>query len=123
VARVLRPSPEEAKVIYEEWAKKFYWSSEEATALVMGTSPEALNRKFQQYLPVEVSSQFDKILDLTRNILTICDGSFGKISAALNIRSCPLTLNFLGQAVSCTGKRSYGNIYVRLLPNALVVAT
>jgi hypothetical protein len=64
MSRLLRPSQEEAQTLYENWARKSYWTSKEAAALAMGIVPEAVD--FQKSWPTAVADRFDQVLDLIR---------------------------------------------------------
>jgi hypothetical protein len=64
MSRLLQPSLEEEQTIYEKWAKKFFWTSDEAAALATGINPEVVS--LQMGLPSDVAERLDDVLDLIR---------------------------------------------------------
>src|ERR1700675_1018854 len=60
----LPPSEDELKWIYGFWSKKYYWTVEEAAALVMGADPRVFAA--YEFLPLEDRKTFDRMVDFIR---------------------------------------------------------
>lgn len=65
VRTVLRPAPEEARLIFARWSKKAYWTIEEAAMLGLGLDPQVPLSQIEVVLP-EVLPRLHELLDLIK---------------------------------------------------------